>query len=185
MTPKDNAPFGVVGGPIPSKQAAANGPDVHSQVERERVRPNLNINVQDASRHGPFSIDHQTVVSINGSSIDDLCVESNTSATSHDHLSNIASNSSNNDDKQLLSPSSAVSTHYFDRHPEFAGLEPEAWHQRRTENSFVNIHGTRNHELKEAFPGAMRVLSQLNPDEFEVPYGVGLLNPDALLQSQR
>lgn len=74
-------------------------------------------------------------------------------------------------DSQCSNGSSTLSENMLRRHPDLLQTGAPVWHMTRTEDSFDNLM-LSDENLVEAFPFASTVLRHLNPEVFQMPYGV-------------
>lgn len=82
-----------------------------------------------------------------------------------------------------MSPSSgsvAISEHYSKKHPEQAGSKGEVWTERHSTKSLRRALKDPNAEWEEAYPGALSILTCMNPEAYQMPYGVST-NPTLFL----
>ena len=73
--------------------------------------------------------------------------------------------------------SDPFSDHYLIQHPELTGAQPEVWremHDRNAMNTKI-INGYGN--VHEAYEGGLHLSRNLNPDHYQMPYGVSSFRP--------
>ena len=74
-----------------------------------------------------------------------------------------------------MSPASgsiAISDHYSKTHPEQTGAKGEVWTERQHPRSLRRALKDSSAEWEEAYPGALTILTCMNPEAYQMPYGV-------------
>ena len=94
-------------------------------------------------------------------------------STTSTFASQIGNEQQNSDDQQsITSGSVAISDHYTLANPAQAGSTCDVWAEKAFTRSLRRALKDPHADWEEAYPGALAVLSALNPEHYQMPYGV-------------
>lgn len=92
-------------------------------------------------------------------------------------------NSSSDEQQSPGSASVALSDHYTKNNPHQAGAKGEVWMERNNSHSLRRALQDPNADWCEAYPGSVTILTAMNPEAYQMPYGVS--NQNCVSMGQR
>ena len=75
-----------------------------------------------------------------------------------------------------------MSAHYLEANPDLRDQSPDVFHQETHPRSFKRFAMADSVEMVEAYPNALNAVSKMNPEYYQMPYGVGFVPSTCLLQ---